>query len=100
MDAGYIVGIIGGIAAIVFGFVAFMRNTRQDSRIDAKQEGVILTELGYIKSGVDDIKQEQREQRKINSEVNSKISKNEAAIARAHARIDRLERHEDKRQGD
>jgi hypothetical protein len=38
------------------------------------KDGVMLTELGYIKSGVDDIKAEQREQRKINTEFYSRLA--------------------------
>lgn len=96
MDWGYVLGIAGTAAAILFGYLAFRRNDQQDTRQQAQQQGAILTELGYIKSGVDDIKAEQRDQRKFNAEITSKISALETATSRAHARIDRLERHEDK----
>ena len=71
-------------------------NDASGRRTGAQQQGAVLTELGYIKSGVDDIKAEQREQRKINSEVSSKLSALEASTVRAHARLDRLEEHEDR----
>ncbi len=95
MDWGYVIGIIGVVASIVFGYLAFRRGDRSDARTDAKQDGVMLTEIGYIKSGVDDIKAEQREQRKVNTELYTRMSAVEASAKQAHHRIDRLERRED-----
>ena len=95
MDASDIVGILGVVGSLVFAYLAFRRNDKRDARTDAKQDGVMLTEIGYIKSGVDDIKAEQREQRKVNTELYTRISAVESSAAQAHHRIDRLERRED-----
>ena len=96
MNWGYVLGIFGSISAILFAYLAFRRNDQRDAREEAQTQGAILTELGYIKSGVDDIKAEQRDQRKINADVTTKIAAIETKVDRAHSRIDRLERHEDK----
>lgn len=95
MDASDIVGILGVVGSLVFAYLAFRRNDKRDARTDAKQDGVMLTEIGYIKSGVDDIKAEQREQRKVNTELYTRISAVESSAKQAHHRIDRLERRED-----
>ena len=95
MDWGYVIGIIGTVASICFAYLAFRRNDRHDQRADARQDGVMLTELGYIKGGVDDIKAEQREQRKVNTELYTRMSAVESSAKQAHHRIDRLERRED-----
>lgn len=95
MDASDIVGILGVVGSLVFAYLAFRRNDKRDARTDAKQDGVILTEIGYIKSGVDDIKAEQREQRKVNTELYTRISAVESSAKQAHHRIDQLERRED-----
>lgn len=96
MDWSHGIALIGTAVAIVCSLAALLRNSRNDNREEAQQQGAILTELGYIKSGVDDIKAEQRDQRKFNANVTNKLATIEASAARAHARIDRLERHEDK----
>lgn len=80
---GTIVGIIGGIAAL-------RRNHKHDAQEEGHNNGVILTELGFIKAGVEDIKTEQREQRKINTEMYSRISAVEASCKQAHKRLDML----------
>lgn len=90
-----VLSIISGAAAVIFAFLAFRRNDTNDERAEAQQQGAILTELGYIKGGVDDIKAEQREQRKFNTNITQKLAEVEAQVIRAHARIERLERHED-----
>ena len=81
---GTLVGLIGGVYGIV-------RNHRLDSETDGRQSGTILTELGYIRSGVEDIKAEQREQRKINTELYARMTAVEAAAKEAHKRLDSME---------
>ena len=60
--------VISAVCAIVFGYVAFVRNRDHDKTKEAKSDATILTELGYIKGGIDDVKAEQREQRKTNTD--------------------------------
>ena len=62
-----VLGIFGVIASIAFAYLAFSRNKKADDSSVGKQNGIILTEIGYIKGGIDDIKMEQREQRKVNT---------------------------------
>jgi len=96
MSGADYLSLAGVVVAIVCSLAALLRNNKNDNREEAQQQGAILTELGYIKSGVDDIKAEQREQRKINQDVSNRLSAVEIKVDRAHSRIDRLEKHEDK----
>ena len=82
--------VLGGVLA----YVAFLRNSKKDSEADGKQSGTILTELGYIKGGIDDLKSENREQRKTNTEFISRLTAVESSAKQAHKRIDRLEGRE------
>lgn len=85
-----IIGILSPICAIVFGYATFTRNKKSDTTADAKQDATVLTEIGYIKGGIDDIKAEQREQRKTNTDFISRITAVEQSAKQAHKRIDRL----------
>lgn len=89
-----IIGIAGAILGGVLAYVAFLRNSKKDSEADGKQSGTILTELGYIKGGIDDLKSENREQRKTNTEFISRLTAVESSAKQAHKRIDRLEGRE------
>ena len=75
----------------MFGCVTFFRNKRTDDAADGKKDGIILTELGYIKSGVDDIKHKQEKQDEQNIAFVSRLSAVEASTKQAHKRIDGLE---------
>ena len=82
---------IGTVAAIVFGVSAILRSRKQDQTGSAKQDATVLTEIGYIKANTDEIKAEQREQRKTNTEFVSRLTAVEASAKQAHKRLDTLE---------
>lgn len=82
--------LVGG----VLGILTFSRNKTKDDKSDGRQSGQILTEIGYVKSGIDDIKAEQREQRKINTDHATRLASLEASAKQAHLRIDRMEGRE------
>ena len=87
------ISVVSTICAIVFGYAAFSRNGTKATEDEVKRDTTVLSEIGYIKSGVDDIKAEQREQRKTNTEFVSRLTAVEASAKQAHKRIDTLEGH-------
>jgi hypothetical protein len=69
MEWNIIVGLVCTVLGAVISYATFSRNKGKDDRSNGQQLGTVLTELGYIKSNTDEIKTEQREQRKTNTEV-------------------------------
>lgn len=92
MSPGAIVAIVGGIAGVVFGLVTMFRNKKQDDTQQGRESGTVLSDLGYIKAGVDEIKSEQKEQRKTNIEFITRLTAVEESTKQAHKRIDELKR--------
>lgn len=86
-----VLGVVGTVCAIIFGYLAFKRNTKSDDEAEGKKDGVLLTEIGYIKSGVDDIKRKQEKQDEQHVEVVSRLTAVEASAKQAHHRLDGLE---------
>ena len=84
-------GLLGTVCAIVFGYAAFHRSGRKEVKDDAKQDGTLLTEIGYIKSGVDDIKRKQDKQDEQYLTISERMATVEASAKQAHKRLDRLE---------
>ena len=84
--------LLGTASAIILGWVAFRRTSKTDFEIEGKINGVILTELGYVKSGIDDIKRKQERQEDARLSDVSRICAVEAATNQAHKRIDSLEK--------
>lgn len=91
MDWGYFVGVIASAMAVIFGYIAFARGKKQDTQGEAKQDGIILSEIGYIKANTDEIKSEQKEQRKTNIDIASRLAAVESSAKSAHRRIDNIE---------
>lgn len=85
------VGIIGGVCGVIFGIKNSRRTDKTDNNAEGKKDGVILTEIGYIKSGVDDIKRKQETQDKQHIEVVTRLTAVEESSKQAHHRIDGLE---------
>jgi len=82
-----------GVGGLVFGIITAVRNKKTDDTKEAKEDGIILTELGYIKSGVDDIKHKQAEQEKQNLAFVRELTAVEESAKQAHKRIDKLEKY-------
>ena len=43
-----IISVLGTLSSIVFAFLAFRRNDKRDHKDAGKNEGVMLSEIGYI----------------------------------------------------
>lgn len=52
---GAIIGVLGTILGGVLSYAAFHRNSKKDSEEEGKSSGTMLTEIGYIKGGIDRI---------------------------------------------
>ena len=48
-----VIGLIGTISSIAFAYLAFRRNHTSDTKKDGKTEGVLISDIGYIKSSID-----------------------------------------------
>lgn len=94
-NAMTVLSVISTVCAIAFGYIAFVRNRDSDKTKEAKSDATILTELGYIKGGIDDVKAEQREQRKTNTDFVGRLVSAEASAKQAHKRLDHIEQRMD-----
>lgn len=82
-----LIGILGTISSIIFAFLAFRRNDKKDTKEDAKNEGVLLSEIGYIKSSIDRIEKNLDRLEERYSTLANKVTKIEESVASAHKRI-------------
>lgn len=91
-----VLGILGTACAIVFGLASYRRNRKTDDANEGRQNGTVLTEIGYIKSGVDDIKRKQEKQDEQYLSTVTRLTAVEQSAKQAHKRLDRLEGRTDK----
>lgn len=87
---GTIFGILGVLAALYFGVRSGKADRKKEDRNDGQTLGTVQSDLGYIKSGVDDLKIEVRELRTGQSNLTERVRAVEESARQAHKRIDDL----------
>ena len=98
MTTATVISLCVGVIGMAVGVLGFLRNRKQDDKGEGAQNGQILSDIGYIKSGIDDIKSEQRDQRNTNMEFVSRLTACEESGKQAHKRIDHLEQRIEERE--
>lgn len=84
---------IFGIGGLVFGIITAVRNKKTDDKKDGKEDGIVLTELGYIKKGIDGIEKRLEKQENQYVDVVKHLTAVEESTKQAHKRIDKLEKY-------
>ena len=80
--------VASGMAGLLVSLASFLWKRRRSSAEDGKSKGIIASDIGYIKAGVDDLKREIRDMRSTVSELSERISRCEESCKQAHRRID------------
>lgn len=84
---------------VIIAAVNLWRSKNKDTKGDSAQATTLLVEIGAIKSGVEDIKAEQKAQAKTNIEVLQRLTAVEESAKQAHKRIDRIQEGRDHQDG-
>lgn len=87
-----IIGAACALIGAIGAYAAWQRNKSIDSSHDGENKGVILTEIGYIKSGVDDIKKHQSDQDERYMKLIQRVATVEQKADRANIRLDKVEK--------
>ena len=75
-----VLSVFSTVCAIVFGYIAFVRNRDKDKESNVKHDATVLTEIGYIKA---------------NTEFVTRLTDVEASAKQAHKRLDHIEKRMD-----
>ena len=91
MDTNIFMPLLSAVAAAVGAIVswtAFTRKSKKDTEKVGEHKGVLASDIGYIKAGVDDLKRESRETRRDIGDLSTRITRVEESCKQAHNRID------------
>ena len=91
IDLTAAIAVVASIAAIVFGFLAVRERFGTKEKTSGQESGQLISDMGYVKGGIDDIKRKQEKQDDKFVDVVAKIACNEGSIKSAHRRIDIIE---------
>ncbi|MEA4920622.1 MAG: hypothetical protein VB078_06870 [Clostridiaceae bacterium] len=95
MEWNIVVGVVCTVLGAGIAYAGLTRSKSKDDAAEGKQAGTMLTEIGYIKSGVDDIKRKQDKQDERHVEIITRLTACESSTKQAHHRIDRIEGREE-----
>ncbi len=87
-ELGEIIKTLAIILGMVFGIVALFRGKKADDSGDGQKMGMLMSEIGYVKSNTDEIKAEQQRQRDTNTNFAVELARVDASAKQAHKRID------------
>nr|WP_122011736.1 hypothetical protein [Maliibacterium massiliense] len=86
-----LIGVCGTVIGAVLGILGYRRNARRDIAAEAKDGGVMMMELRYIREGVEEIKRIQREQTDKHDRLSERVTRVEESVKQAHKRLNKLE---------
>ena len=84
-------GILSGICGVYFGFRNKKRQDDSETKEESKQSASLFSDIGYIKSGIDDRKRKQEKMEDWYITLNSRVTAVEESAKQAHKRIDCME---------
>ena len=76
-----IIGIVGTLCSIVFGYIGYHKGTKKESHINGGYRGVIKSDIQYIKKMLEKM-----------SDLPERITRVEESAKQAHKRLDGIER--------
>lgn len=83
--------IASAVLGFLISFLTFRKNNKKDDVAEGQSKGVMASDIGYIKAGVDDLKRETADQRRTVGELGERVTRVEESTKQAHKRIDGLE---------
>ena len=92
METEFVALMTSGSAALgaFLSWVTLARKLKKETERSGENRGVIASDIGYIKAGIDDLKRENRETRKELRELSERVTRCEESAKQAHKRIDEM----------
>ena len=75
-----IISVVGTVSSILFAYLAFRRNDKTDTKKDGKNEGVLISDVGYIKSSINRIEKTLDKLQEKYDDLHSRVIKVEQKV--------------------
>lgn len=87
---GILCTLAGLVMSFVFSFLTHRRNEKRDTENMSEGRGVLQSDVGYIKAGIDDLKRENKAVNIKIDNISERVTRIEESCKQAHKRIDEL----------
>lgn len=91
MEWAGVIALIGVVSGIVLGWTGRTKTIKQEVAQEAEADGVLQTDVTYIKRGIDDIRADVRAQGQKVEVHSERITRLEESYKSIHKRVDRIE---------
>ncbi len=85
-----LIGLCASFSSIVFAYLAFKRSEKQEQKIDGKTEGVMFSDIGYIKACVDRVEKNLNKVEERDRNIIERLSKVEESLISVTKRVDEI----------
>jgi hypothetical protein len=90
MDNNVVIGAIGLVCTVAASYASYQKGLKKESKDDGKENGVLMSDIGYIKAGVDDLKRKQETSETRHYALAERVTKVEESAKQAHLRINEI----------
>ena len=78
------------LSSIVFSYLAFKRSNKQEDKSEGKNEGVMFSDIGYIKACVDRVEKNLNKVEERDRSIAERLAKVEESVANVTKRVDEM----------
>lgn len=93
-QTGIICTLAGLVMSCIFSLLTHRRNEKNDIENASENRGVLQSDVGYIKAGVDDLKRENKAVNLKIDTISERVTRVEESCKQAHKRIDEIKENE------
>ncbi len=94
LGTGLICTVLSLAFSVVFSVLTHRRNSHKDIENESQGRGVLQSDVGYIKAGIDDLKRENRAVNQKLETIAERVTRVEESCKQAHKRIDEIKETE------
>lgn len=85
-----LIGLCASFSSIIFAYLAFKRSEKQEQKVDGKTEGVMFSDIGYIKACVDRVEKNLNKVEERDRNIIERLSKVEESLTSVTKRVDEI----------
>ena len=78
VELTFLISAVTALTGTALGVLSARRNSRQDREKHSRETAMIISEIGYVKSGIDDIKRRQEKMDERHYALQSRVTALEA----------------------
>lgn len=91
---GILCTMAGLVMSFIFSLLTHRRNEKNDIENASEGRGVLQSDVGYIKAGIDDLKRENKAVNLKIDTISERVTRIEESCKQAHKRIDELKEND------